>query len=269
MKAAFFLFIGAFIVATCFVAPFLQYKDIQEKMENSNPPKQSIAAKPLPEKTIPEPKVPIGAPTQQIVTVEAQKQFETNTLNVKNDSDIESVVDQAKLQKQADIAANEQRDNLSVQEMWDNNLPFFRHSLEYLYDILNLEAAKRGDGIEKKSGYFNCLPQKINFKMDETEVSEIRFQKETNLDFKVSITKGGQNPLQPNGMKIVYACGYLEFEPFWVISGSHFHIIIQIPGYNDDKTTENMTNDQRRELVEMRVKILVGAQIRYLSSTNR
>jgi hypothetical protein len=249
------------------------FEGIGEKPQITQAPQKELP-KPLPDKIIPTPVISNASSVvspPQVPNAVALMQFETNNPSA-DSNDLKSELDQLKLQRQAEIAASDQKNNSENQSAWDKNLPLFRHSLESLHDILNQEAIDRGDRIEITSGYIACLPQKIDFKMEETKVAEIRLEKETNVDFAVSITRGQMiagTTIQPNGIKITSGCGFLEFQPFWVMTGPGFHTIIQIPGYNGDKTTENMNIDQIRELVRKRVKILVAAQIDSLSATNK
>jgi hypothetical protein len=102
----------------------------------------------------------------------------------------------------------------------------------------------------------------------ETNIAEIRFQQNTNVDFKIAITSGGVvgPTIQPNGLKIYCSCGSLELRPFWFMSGNHLHRAIGVPGYSDDQTT---LDDDPRGTVDNGLKVLVAAQFDSLKITNR
>ena len=271
MTFVIFIFSGALLGGVVWFFFFITHPIHPSENQAPPPINGGIAKKePARETSKTEPAPPSLVSSSQM-NKETVKQFETNTPSTGINEDAESELNKAKIQKRAEIEARDHKNGLDNQSTWKNNLPLFNHSLESLYDNLNIEAAKRGDSIKKISGYFGCLPSTIDFKMEETDVTEIAFDTETNLHFIFAITKGSivGSTIQPNGLKIKCSCGFLELQPFWFMSGNHLHRIIHIPGYDDDTTNDSMSIDKSRELIEKGVKILIAAQIDYLTRTNK
>lgn len=236
-----------------------------EQLRGQIPPpvqlKPIIASKPLPDKIIlsSEPPPPSIVSTQQVASMESQKQFETNPADL---GDAESELAKSRAEK----LANLQKGKLKAETMWTNNLPIYVNSLESLYYILTEEAKKQGDGIAKTVGYFQCLPSTITHEIGEMNVSEIRFQTKTNMDFKIAITGeewAGEYIVQSRGLKIYCSCGFLAITPRTI--GNGFGITVRIPDGTENKYT---SISDAHNVINQNMKILVGAQIDYLSKTN-
>jgi hypothetical protein len=63
-------------------------------------------------------------------------------------------------------------------------LPAYKDCMETLYNTLKKAADQRAEPIEKTPTYFNCLPSTLDFQFGETNIAEIKIQKQTNVDFR-------------------------------------------------------------------------------------
>ncbi len=152
---------------------------------------QRFAAKPLPDKIIPNPISPTNAVSVSPPTsTEPAKPFETNnpTLDTMADDAM------AKLKaEQIDIQKRNRQTILeTAQKEWTDNLSERKYAVEELHAILSQEATKQGQAIAKTANYFQCLPPHLTLEdmdIDETNLAEIRFDKQTNISFTIwSIT---------------------------------------------------------------------------------
>jgi hypothetical protein len=263
-KFAFVLILLVMVLLTLFIEAIIKINRLEKPQVSEIIATIPATNKPifLPEKIIPTPEPPSTpiVSTQQIASVEPQKQFETNAPDI---GDAESELAKSR----ADKLANLQKLKLNVQAAWTNNLPIFNSSLEALHEILTKEATKRGDGIAKTVAYFQCLPAAADFEISgETNVAEIKLQTETNLDFKIAITGqflSGENIIRQRGLRIYCSCGFLAITPR---AGNYFNLTIHIPDGNENKSA---TSRDVRDIITQSLKILVGSQIDYLSKTNR
>jgi hypothetical protein len=230
----------------------------------SDQPKPSIAAKPLPDKIIPRLESPAAPPTivstQEIASVEPQKQFETNSPNIEDAEDpAEKAIAKAKSEQAAAKKRNELETQAQVQTEWGKNLSSRNYAIQALYDVMNKEATKHRDGIAKTIGYFQCLPPTIVSGSPDTNVAEIRFQTKTNVNFQIKILNNGSSSKM---LRINSDCGFLLLYS----SGDQFRWAIHIPNFDDDKA---ILTDNTHDLIEEGVEILVAGQIDYLSRTNK
>ncbi len=141
--------------------------------------------------------------------------------------------------------------------------------LDTLYGILLEEKIKHHDGIVRYSNFADCLPE-TNPVSNVT--TEIWFQTQTNLDFKIVISGvTGDLPFNPiqwdtGALNISSKSGnfHINREP----GGSAFVIFVNVPDYSDSKTI--FLPDDPREFIKHCLKNLVGGQIDYLykSGTN-
>lgn len=260
MKWAFILFLVSFFIAAVFVAPFLEYKKVSPTPEIIQPPK--IIAKSLPVKIIPNPQ-PIppttNIPAQQLAGVETQKQFENFNEGTGVIEDAVSQIARLKAEKAAATESENRKRNLEIKKWWDVYLPYYQHSLVVLHDVLASESAKAGDGIAQSVEYFQCLPPAIDPKIGEIKAAEIRFQKNTNMDFLVAIT--GLNTSGHRQLKISCRGGLLEMDGIW---GYKFRRNLHV--YPDFEDYKDVPIDKANDLILEAIKQLVAAQI--LSNTN-
>ena len=152
-------------------------------------------------------------------------------------------------------------------------MPIFNYSLEALYQILSEESKKRGDGISKTVGYFQCLPATIGHKTGSINVAEIRFQNKTNMDFKVSITPEGwlndDAMVVPSGLRIDCSCGYLMIGSDGPSASGSPSVRIGISDFNDFARISSPSSQDARDIIKHNLNLLVGGQIAYLSKTNK
>ena len=218
--------------------------------------------KPLPVKIIPRPEPPPPPPivsTQQLADVETQKQFENFNEGTGVTEDAASQIAKLKAEKVAKIESENRQKNLEIQKWWDVYLPYYQHSLAVLHDVLTSESTKTGDGIDQSVGYFQCLPPAIDPKIGEIKAAEIRFQKNTNMDFLVTIA--GLNASGHRQLKISCSGGLLEMYATW---GDKFGRTLHV--YPDFEDYKDVPIDKANDLILESIKQLVAVQI--LSNTN-
>jgi uncharacterized membrane protein YjfL (UPF0719 family) len=221
--------------------------------------------KPLPDKIIPA----ITTTNQNLPfpaifpNAQATAQSETNNPSTENAG---NAYDEAKADHAAQIKAQDDECQKENQAVWEHNYQLFNHAIESLHNILNNESGNHGDGIAKTEGYFQCLPKNILFGMPETNIAEIRFQWNTNIDFQVATTHSvNVGPtIIPTGLKISCSSSWIELRPFWPMSGLHIKRIIHTPDYDEEK---DLPDDTQQKLVDEGLRIIVAAQIDHESHT--
>jgi hypothetical protein len=134
--------------------------------------------------------------------------------------------------------------------------------IEELHNILTTEAAKRGDGISKTAGYFQCLPPAIDFEVHNINVAEIRLQTETNLDFKIIIT--GLDGYNQRTLRVSCDCGYLDIHP--ASAENYYNISVHIPDWDDDQYVQAA---QAGDMFKKQITTLIAGQIIYLNKMNK
>ena len=155
-----------------------------------SPPQASIP-KPLPTKVIPRPEPPPEAmpvtATQQLAVVQPQalENFNAPTGDI---GDFSLKIAKIKSDMVDKAEAENHKVNLDIQKWWDVYLPHYRHTLVVLHDVLASEALKTGDGIVQSADYFQSLPPTIDPKKGGFQIARIGFQKDTNMDFTVTVT---------------------------------------------------------------------------------
>jgi hypothetical protein len=197
------------IAAASFFAAWKLYPVLERPNLSLVPPKQNSAAKPLSDKIISVPAPPTIVSTAQVANVELPIQFETS-YPITESNNPENELDNIKAQKLARIAAQKESELKQKQsdsdDFWNQMLPTYKDCLGTFYDVLKLEANRRNEAIEKSSNY-GYLPPSINYELEETNMAEIRFQNQTNMDFRVSILNF--YPALKN-LRISGDCGYFE-----------------------------------------------------------
>ncbi|MGA3284800.1 MAG: hypothetical protein ABSD57_10135 [Verrucomicrobiota bacterium] len=253
-----------------------QIEKLKGQIPPSVQPKPNIVLKPLPTKIIPRPEPPPTPPaysTQQVAVIETQKQFETFNGDTETTNGSEMQVAQliahvkaekaaAQAEQAAKSEAEHRQRNLDAKKQWDIYLPYYQHSIAILHDILISKSAITGDGISQSVGYFQCLPSTIDCNIGSLKVAEIGFQKNTNMDFLLTITDLNG----ANHRKLIIACGggHLELEP---ANGDRMWRKLHLEPDFDDFIEYPITN--ANELISKSINLLVDGQIYYLSQTNR
>ncbi|HZM02700.1 MAG TPA: hypothetical protein VFC44_06725 [Candidatus Saccharimonadales bacterium] len=236
------------------------YSGLRSKNRPSIQMKPEAVARPLPDKIIPGPEPP-QEPLKSFplaVIMESRKPFETN---VQDTGDAASELEKTKAEKMA-VADKLVSD---ARAAWGNNLPVYNYSVEELHTLLTREAIGRKDGIAKTVGYFQCLPPDVDPKIRLTNVAEIQFQAETNMDFKIAITADRAD--EPHGLAISCNCGSLIIATPHSGSGfSSFYIRVNIPGFKDSDWKSPL---DARDFIKHCLKILVAGQLDSVNSTNK
>jgi len=240
---------------------------IQISKLNHPPQKQGSAAKPIPDKIIPRPvisNIPPRVSPPQVTNVEPPIQFETSNPSTES-GDSESELAKIKAKKLADKAAQDEANRKQQQSdsdnRWKEMLPIFNNCIETFYNILKNAAARRNEGIAKTDSYFRCLPPTIDYELGETNIAEIRFSNQTNIDFRIAITSDNQF----RGLRISGSCGYFEIHHANIYVWHKCNIIIHTQGIHEDQTVEL---GQTHDLIEEDLRLLKDGQIAYLSQTN-
>ncbi len=231
------------------------------------PPKQVSIAKPLPVKIIPRPEPPPEPPptvsNQQVAEVETQKQYENfNVVTGSVIGDALSRFASIKAEKDAKIESDKRQKNLEAQKWWTNNLSYYQRSLVVLHDVLTGESTKTGDGIAQSVGYFQCLPSTIDPEKGGIKAATIGFQKNTNVDFLITIT--APNVSGHRTLNISCRGGFTELIPGW---GKEFYSHLHVyPDFDDDR---EVPIEKANDLIDESIKDLIASQFLFLSKTNK
>ena len=188
------------------------------------------------------------------------------TTEFENDSPPDGIDDTAAIF--AKVKAESQKQTLeaqataqaAAQKEWEKVLPDYTYTLQSLYDVLRDVAAKRGDGISKTDGYYRCLPSLISWNTPDTKLAEIRFQKQTNIDFSISL-------MDENGtksLKIDATSGTLRVFRWDPENG----IIVSIPSINFSEN-KKFSNGNGHDGIRDGIKIFISAQLASQTSTNK
>ena len=173
--------IVAILLGICSLLIIILGISIKFNLERNGETPQSIQAsikelpKPLPDKIISKPKPPLAASAQFAVVSPAAITNAPTTTEFENDSPPDGIDDAVAILAKAQSESQKQRleaeaeGQAVAQKEWEKLLPEYTYTLQSLYDVLRDMAAKRGDGISKTEGYFQCLPPVINLKLSETK----------------------------------------------------------------------------------------------------
>ena len=253
------------------MAPFLKFEEKESKPEKSQLATEKTAPpKPLPEKIIPasEFSPPIIAATihptnavavPQLNSIEPTENFNVPTGGV---DVVKSVVAKELAEDDAEKQKSILQEQTQEQGWWDVALPSYNHALKSLQIQLTKMAADHGDGISCSPAYFDCLPKITDTKIGGLDVARIRFQKETNMNFLISISP--KNPANRRNLNLTASGGLLEIRTDPSSCGAR----ISFPSlqYEKDKVVEiNKAN----ELIEGKLLFFINAQAAYLSQTNK
>jgi len=157
---------------------------------------------------------------------------------------------EANLQKQQDI-----------QQLWDKYLPHYQRMLIVLHDLLTREATTKGDGISQSVDYFTSLPKTIDPKIGDFQIAKIGFQKDTNMDFVVTIT--AMNDANDRRFKITSSCGTLLMDlSYGDELFTHIHIA---PDFDD---AQHVSGEKVDEWMVSAIKGLIREQESLSRKTN-
>ena len=256
MKGAFVVFALSFLIATFFIAPFLQYEEVAH-------PKVSEAL-PIPSK---KPILalitsPVSIPIPQIQTKQTQKlpdetQSQPENYNLGNDNS-NSIPSRFK-QLADQNAAKELADKSNCLYWWNLYLPYYRHALISLNNQLVIWGTAHGDGISEPSNYGQCLATNIDDTIGKFDPTHIGMQKNTNMFFNVTVTENDQN--HHRKLIINSSLSSLEMEGEW---GQSCYCKIHIKPSFDDYFETNNAN--ARVMIDSSLKELVDGQ--YYALTN-
>ena len=269
MKWAFILFLGSFLIAAVFVAPFLEYKTAIE----ANPsPTLKVTAKtnstPIHFDTRPAIK---SEPTPQqpaVATISPEKtippQFKPfDTLDAADTNSASAVLDNLDAQQRA----KEEETKNAAKLLWVKDFPYYCYTITTFANLLRPTASNLDDQIltfSPSADLISCIPQEVDFNAGPTNVAEIRFKINTNWDFKVTI----QSRDSANRRTLTIGCagGYLNVDPNCPdpnrLSTSLYH---PKRGLIDNPVRPI---EEAHSTIDRSLKLIIGLQERYLNSTN-
>lgn len=284
------IFLCMIMLALCFLvyAPYQKYKKDKEtisQMEGQLLAKKSKkiqpvveALKPLPDQIMPQSEshiVKIKEPetkpqeTEQISQIKPVV-FDTNDLNADADSpenlfsSLKQKADQEAAKKEAQKKQEAiERENY-INALWSNSVPNYKQEMVSLNDYLAKLVRGQNDGISRSEDYFDALPQTIDPNGRETIIAEIKFQKNTNLDFKIFLDDGQNEVRRP--LKITCSGGYLYSIP--EMSGNSFDMTV----YDENGSILDSANppitESKPEAKRM-AELLVAEQVRYFEEAEQ
>jgi hypothetical protein len=272
-------FIGVLAFSTIFVAPFVQHQDsdvlsgeiiklgnetnnlqktIDQKdaeitalkdfheilkggpIEQPTPTDNAAILKPLPDKII-----AFQSPPMETVPI---FQVETDLPDT-NDIGYEFEQERARYRKGVE---DQKAQTIAA---WTNSFPAFKYVVKTLRDILSSLAIKRNDGLVITSNYNECLPSTINPLFGGGKVAEIRFYKQTNMDFTITITT--------NQLRIDCSCGYITFS---TANNNNVYFYLKIP--DDTSMNMGMLENGDHTAIDKKLRLLIGAQFYSVLPTN-
>ena len=243
--------------------------DRHGKPRNEIPIAKIEPQKPLPTKVIPRPEPLPPAPVaqtqpQQVEVVQTQKQYDIFNANTGGEADAESefIRLKAKLESEnkAKAASEAASEVEALNNYWTKAVPYYNRAIVSLRDILLTEAARRGDGIAQSDGYFQCLPPILNSDISGRKLAEIRFQKNTNVDFFIEI-KGDLSAQRP--LRVSCSGGLLEIHPNPSMDRMARYINMQ-----GVEQTEAVPIEEADGAVKDGLTMLIGLQEHIMNSTN-
>lgn len=166
-------------------------------------------------------------------------------------------------EKRAEEEATKKQTQSDSDFRWQAMLPTYKDCAETFYDMLKKAADRKNQGVSKTATYFQCLPDSIDYRVGETNVAEIRFQNETNIDFRLTIP--GCDLAWQRGLKISTGCGYFEIHRNLNFSSEKCDVSIHVPGWDEDASVQV---GQTRPLMNEDLALLIDGQIKYGSETN-
>jgi hypothetical protein len=239
-----------------------QISELQKKLA---PPKQEVVSKPVSIQTIPRPEPP---PREHLQTAENKllavsqtnkpfENFEPDAIN----PDFSQVLSNKWATQVREAAEVKKKYEQKVNDLWSNDVPHFRHALTCLRDSMLHLAEKDGDGISQSDGFLQCLPDKLDPNFGAFKPAEIRFQKNTNIDFIISVeaVNGDGN----RGFIISCAAGFLQMGE----GSGNWHCTVNIPSASYDETVLTDANGADTNTTSS-VKDLISAERYFLLHRN-
>jgi hypothetical protein len=268
-RFASFIFV-VFLVSAFMVLLAAKNRQISQLKKQLSPPKQiAVTPKPLPPTIIPTnefvaPTISAPQPTNVVAASQSPSIEPTENFNAPTDDveDVKAVVAKELAQDEAEKQNAILQEQTQEQAWWDAALPSYNHALKSLDIQLAKMAANKGDGISESPDYFNCLPKITDFKMNALDVAKIRFQKETNMNFLITISP--KNLASRRNLNITASGAFLEIRTDPQNCGAH--VIIPSLHYDKDKV---VGINQANEFFDERLNFFINAQAFYLSQTNK
>jgi hypothetical protein len=243
-----------------------QITQLKDLLAPPTAPKEKITEITLPIKIIPRPELPPSSAQitsnplpSTVVTTQPLETFNANT-----DESEDFVLSIAKIKAGQVAQAEEQhrQNNLEAQKVWVVYLPYYKRSLIVLHDTLLRQATKESDGIEQSEGYFQCLPASIDVTNGEIKLAEIKFQKNTNMDFLIKLS--GLATGSHRSLKISSGGCEIDMEAEW---GDYYHRILRIGSdFNDMKRVPIAEAD---DFIPSAINDLIDARKYSLVITNK
>jgi hypothetical protein len=219
-----------------FIVQNEKYSELKAGLNSVNSQPKQIAAniKPLPTQTIPRPEPPPVAPSkpaenQQAAVAQTNKPFENFGPDSINPDFSQVLSNKWATQVKAAAEVKKKRDK-AENDLWSTDVPHFRHALICLRDSMLHIAEKDGDGISQSDGFLQCLPDNLDPDFGAFKPAEIRFQKNTNIDFMISVeaVNGDGN----RGFIISCAAGFLQMGE----GGGRWHCTVGVPSASFKET---------------------------------
>lgn len=289
-KYAFFVIGVQFGIAVFFVAPFVQYKEKAdtstqnaslaqtyndelkhemsryEKLQDDynyvlagkKPPTQQqvVTPKYLPDKIIPalpesnlvnNANLPTDPVKEVVFVTNAEPDDEENIL---------AEVQEKRVEKQKEMEAQNKIVSAAATQAWDMSLPDFNESLKLLYDILKKQAPKYHDGVAYTQGYFQSIPPKIDLETGIKDYSNIRFQNNTNIAFRIEISELDLS--QRRRLTIYCAAGFIRMR-YDSDNGFYAQLFSNIfPEINEEKVVQY---SESQVLIKHDLEVLVATQL--------
>jgi hypothetical protein len=257
-------------VSCClFLLVFQSAKNYRAQKQTLAPQKEAMA-KALPDKSMPNPTNPV--PPQGVACTSPpntkkppkQAKFETNEPSDGLGDGLSSIISSLAKAK-ADRAAKEEKDKLAAEEAreeeWKTGLAHWRFALQSLYDVLKAAAERRGDGITKTEGYFQCLEiAQPKQDVDNTKLAEIRFTNRTNVDFLISL----KNENGAKALLISTDCGTVE-----VYHWDHkMEVMVDISRF-DYHDNVMFASGNEHDAINKQIKTLVSSQLYFVEHSGK
>jgi hypothetical protein len=102
--------------------------------------------------------------------------------------------------------------------------------------------------------------------LGETNIAEIRFQNQTNVDFRITIS--GCDQFSQRALRVSASCGYFVIRHDTIPPLQQCNISIHVQDLNDEQNVPLDQPDHMHNLIEEDLRLLKDGQIAYLSQTN-
>jgi hypothetical protein len=233
------------------------------------------APKPLPDINIP-PVIPTNQNSTSAASVMAinMAEFDTNNpvIDTNDASDeLATLVSQKKAAEEARANADRTQREVEADKNWAIMSPIYRNCIETFYSLLEKSAADKGDSIAKTITYFSCIPKTVFVDLGETNIAEIRFKNETNIDFTIFLAVNDTDCNQ-RGLEIKCAAGelYIHHDGICLWNNCLTEIHIKEIKPLDDTAAAPLDHLQQvYQDVTDDLKLLRDAQIEYANANNR